>query len=160
MAIIPTVRCENMRTSLAFYTGMLDFEHLDGDDNLDDPCFSILTREGDQLWLSSHRGDGQFGQAIVVTTESVDALFRKFRGEGCAPRGIRMLPRQSMKGRSIRAGGRGSSTSTIPTATRCGSPKRSLVRDTPCNLVRELRKGRSGAPDIGYVVLGSQAGLE
>jgi catechol 2,3-dioxygenase-like lactoylglutathione lyase family enzyme len=25
MAIIPTVRCSNMRTSLAFYTGVLDF---------------------------------------------------------------------------------------------------------------------------------------
>jgi catechol 2,3-dioxygenase-like lactoylglutathione lyase family enzyme len=82
MAIIPTVRCRNMRASLAFYTGVLDFEHVDGDDNLDDPCFSALAREGDQLWLSSHRGDGQFGQAIVITTDNVDALFRKFRERG------------------------------------------------------------------------------
>ena len=29
MAIIPTVRCRRMRKSLAFYTGVLDFERVD-----------------------------------------------------------------------------------------------------------------------------------
>ena len=82
MAIIPTVRVRNMKTSLAFYTSVLDFEHVDGDDDLDDPCFSALAREGDQLWLSSHRGDGQFGQAIVITTDNVDTLVRKYRQRG------------------------------------------------------------------------------
>jgi len=82
MAIIPTVRCSNMRKSLAFYTGVLDFEHVVGDDSLDDPCFSALSREGSQLWLSSHRGDGCFGQAIAITTDNLDALFRKFRERG------------------------------------------------------------------------------
>jgi len=82
MAIIPTVRCRNMRASLAFYTGVLDFEHMDGDDELDDPSFSALRRDGDQLFLSSHRGDGEFGQAVVVTTDDVDALARKFRARG------------------------------------------------------------------------------
>ena len=82
MAIIPTVRCRSMRSSLAFYTGVLDFEQVDGDDDMDDPCFSVPAREGDQLWLSSHGGDGQFGQAIVITTDNVDALFRKFRERG------------------------------------------------------------------------------
>ena len=82
MAIIPTVRCRSMRKSLAFYTGVLDFEHVDGDDNLDDPSFSVLARDGGQLILSSHRGDGAFGQAIVITTHDVDALFRNFRDRG------------------------------------------------------------------------------
>jgi len=82
MAIIPTVRCGNMKTSLAFYTGVLDFEHVGGDDELDDPSFSVLARGGGQLILSSHRGDGQFGQAICITTDDVDALFRKFRERG------------------------------------------------------------------------------
>jgi catechol 2,3-dioxygenase-like lactoylglutathione lyase family enzyme len=71
-----------MKRSLAFYTGVLDFEHVDGDDELDDPSFSVVAREGDQLILSSHRGDGRFGQAIVVTTDDVNALFRKFRDRG------------------------------------------------------------------------------
>ena len=30
----------------------------------------------------SHRGDGEFGQAIAVLTDDVDALFRKFRTRG------------------------------------------------------------------------------
>ena len=30
MAILATVRCRNMKTSLAFYTGVLDFERVDG----------------------------------------------------------------------------------------------------------------------------------
>jgi catechol 2,3-dioxygenase-like lactoylglutathione lyase family enzyme len=82
MAIIPTVRCRNMRASLAFYTGVLDFERVDGDDTLDDPSFCVLARAGDYIFLSSHRGDGEFGQAIAVLTDDVDALFRKFRTRG------------------------------------------------------------------------------
>ena len=82
MAIVPTVRCRNMRNALAFYTGVLDFERVDGDDDLGDPSFSVLAREGDQLILSSHRGDGEFGQAVVITTNDVDALFRQFRARG------------------------------------------------------------------------------
>lgn len=82
MAIIPTVRCRSMRTSLAFYTGVLDFERTDGDDDLGDPCFSVLSRDGGQLILSSHRGDGAFGQSIAITTHDVDGLVRKFRERG------------------------------------------------------------------------------
>jgi catechol 2,3-dioxygenase-like lactoylglutathione lyase family enzyme len=86
MAIIPTICCRKMRASLGFYTGILDFDRVEGDDDLGDPSFSILSRDGDQLILSSHRGDGAFGQAVVITTDNVDALFRKFRERGlCTP---------------------------------------------------------------------------
>lgn len=77
MAITPTVRCSNLKASLVFYTSVLDFECVGGDDSLDDPSFSVLAREGEQLILSSHRGDGAFGQAICITTDDVDALFLK-----------------------------------------------------------------------------------
>ena len=82
MAIIPTVRCRSMKASLAFYTSVLEFERVDGDDDLTDPCFSLLLLDGDQLILSSHRGDGEFGQAIVVMVDDVDALFRRLRERG------------------------------------------------------------------------------
>ena len=82
MAIIPTVRCSRMATSIAFYTTVLDFQCVDGGDDDGDPSFSVLMRDGDPLFLSSHGGDGEFGQAIVVLTEDVDALFRKFRARG------------------------------------------------------------------------------
>ena len=82
MAIIPTVRCRNMRASLAFYTEVLDFEHVGGDDTLDDPTFIVIARENDRLFLSSHSGDGTFGQAIAVLVDDIDALFSKFRARG------------------------------------------------------------------------------
>lgn len=82
MAIIPTVRCGNMKASLTFYTGTLDFRHTGGDDTLEDPCFAELEREGSPLWLSSHKGDGEYGQCIVVTTDDVDGLFRRYRANG------------------------------------------------------------------------------
>jgi len=71
-----------MRASLTFYTNVLDFEHVDGDDELSDPSFIILSRDGDQLFLSSHRGDGVFGQAIAITTDDIDTLFHRFRERG------------------------------------------------------------------------------
>lgn len=82
MAIIPTVRCSRMAASIAFYTGVLDFECVERGPDDGDPSFGVLLREGDRLFLSSHRGDGEFGQAIVVLTEDVDSLFRRFRERG------------------------------------------------------------------------------
>ena len=85
MAIIPTLRCRRMRASLAFYTGVLDFTHVGGDGRVDDPAFAVLARGDDALILSSHAGDGAFGQAVVVTTADVDADFARFRARGLTP---------------------------------------------------------------------------
>ena len=85
MPIIPMVRCSNMMRSLKFYTEILDFKRIDGDEPPVDPCFSALSREGEQIWLSSHAGDGEFGQALVVLTNDVDALFEKLVGRGLIP---------------------------------------------------------------------------
>lgn len=82
MAIIPIIRCSRMAVSVAFYTKALDFERIDGEPDDADPSFSVPIREGDRLFLSSHHGDGAFGQAIVVLTKDVDALWREFRGRG------------------------------------------------------------------------------
>jgi catechol 2,3-dioxygenase-like lactoylglutathione lyase family enzyme len=98
MTIIATVRCRNMKTTLEFYTGLLDFRHVDGDDSLQDPCFSVLEREGSLLYLSSHKGDGAFGQAVVVTTDDVDGLFRLFRSRGLRTPGNPDAPRAVHEG--------------------------------------------------------------
>ena len=71
-----------MKKTIAFYTGVLDFKRAGGDDDLTDPCFAVLSREDGYLYLSSHRGDGAFGQRIAVIVSDVDALFRKFRERG------------------------------------------------------------------------------
>lgn len=85
MAIIPTLRCRGMRRSLAFYTEVLDFEVVGGDGRLEDPAFVVLARDGAQLILSSHGGDGAFGQAVAVTTPNVDADFERFVARGLRP---------------------------------------------------------------------------
>ena len=82
MAIVPTVRSSNLRRSVAFYTGVLDFERVNAEDPLDDPAFVALRRGEDFLYLSSHRGDGEFGQAIAVEVADVDAVFRDLVGRG------------------------------------------------------------------------------
>ena len=92
MAIVPTLRCRSMRKALEFYTGVLDFERADGDDSLDDPSFSVVSRDGDQLFLSSHRGDGVFGAVVAVMTDNVDALFRKYRARGLQTPGDPVSP--------------------------------------------------------------------
>jgi catechol 2,3-dioxygenase-like lactoylglutathione lyase family enzyme len=98
MAIIPTVRCKCMEASIAFYTEILDFEWVDGDDDKSDPSFSVLKREGDSLILSSHQGDGTFGQAIVVSTDDVEALCRKFRTRGLKTPGNPDAPKEVHEG--------------------------------------------------------------
>lgn len=98
MAIIPTVRCRHMKTSIDFYTKVLDFELVDGDFENGDPSFSVLMREGALLFLSSHSGDGAFGQAVAVLTNDVDALFRKFRMRGLQTHGNPEAPAQVHEG--------------------------------------------------------------
>jgi catechol 2,3-dioxygenase-like lactoylglutathione lyase family enzyme len=82
MAIVPSLRCSRIKTSIAFYTEVLDFAHVGGDDQQGDPSFQVLAREGGLLFLSSHRGDGAYGTVFVVLTGNVDELFRKFRERG------------------------------------------------------------------------------
>lgn len=98
MAIIPTLRCSSMRTSLAFYTRILDFERVDGDDGLYDPSFCVLSREGAYLFLSSHRGDGVFGSVVAVTTIEIDSLFRKFLERGLRTPGNPDAPEEVHEG--------------------------------------------------------------
>jgi len=98
MAIIPTVRCRRMDASITFYTKVLDFEWVDGDDDKSDPSFTVLMREGHSLILSSHKGDGTFGQAIVVQTDDVEALFRKFRTRGLKTPGNPDAPNEVHQG--------------------------------------------------------------
>jgi catechol 2,3-dioxygenase-like lactoylglutathione lyase family enzyme len=88
MAIVPTVRCKSLKDAVAFYTQVLDFDRPGpgvGAGDLRDPGFCILYREGEELHLSSHSGDGQFGQAIAVLVPDVDALFAGFLKRGLDP---------------------------------------------------------------------------
>ena len=80
MAIIPIVRCSQVKRSVEFYTKTLDFKRAD-EDPLTDPAYLFLTRAGDALVLSSYNKPA-FGQAVVVMTEDVDGLFRRYAARG------------------------------------------------------------------------------
>jgi|GEM_PF-86472 len=82
MAIIPTVKCSDIGRSVAFYTEVLDFELKREWSQLTDPGFAWLTRDDQVLNLSSHSGDGVFGQAVVVEVADIDALFAAFLARG------------------------------------------------------------------------------
>lgn len=86
-----------MKKSLEFYTNVLDFKRVGGDDG-PEPAFCILEREGGQLILSIHRGDGAPGTIVVVTTDDADALFRKFRGRGLRTPGNPDSPKEVHEG--------------------------------------------------------------
>jgi catechol 2,3-dioxygenase-like lactoylglutathione lyase family enzyme len=92
MPIIPTLRCSHLGRSVAFYTRVLDFVVAEPKATIDDPGFCSLIREGSWLYLSSHRGDGTFGQAVVVIVNDVDALFRTLTSRGLVPPADRASP--------------------------------------------------------------------
>lgn len=82
MNIIPTMRCRTIAKSIHFYTDVLDFESIGTWPESGDPAFAALIREGCELHLSSHAGDGTPGQAVAVLTQDADALFHKFLSRG------------------------------------------------------------------------------
>jgi catechol 2,3-dioxygenase-like lactoylglutathione lyase family enzyme len=80
MSLIPVMCCHDLGAAVAFYTGVLDFVRLDGDDDPDSCDFITLGRDGGRLALS--RDDGTVGAVVVVETEDVDLLFRRYRQRG------------------------------------------------------------------------------
>jgi catechol 2,3-dioxygenase-like lactoylglutathione lyase family enzyme len=83
MAILPIVRCSQIKRSIEFYTQTLDFKRAD-DHPLTDPAYLFLTRAGDGLVLSSY-SKPSFGQCVVVMTEDVDGLFKRYVARGLKP---------------------------------------------------------------------------
>ena len=128
MAIIPNVRCRRMEASIAFYTKVLDFERVGGDDDRADPSFSVLVREGDSLFLSSHRGDGAYGQAIAVLVEDIDGMLRNFRSRGLKTPGNPDAPKHVHEGPIDQSWGTREFYVTIQMATPCGSCRGSRRR--------------------------------
>jgi catechol 2,3-dioxygenase-like lactoylglutathione lyase family enzyme len=96
MSLIPMMRCRDMRASVAFYTTILDFERIDGDDDPAEHDLIMLGRSGHQLAIS--RDDGLFGTVVLVATPDVDAAFRLFRRRGLRTPGNREAPVQVHEG--------------------------------------------------------------
>ena len=82
MAIIPTVKCSRIAESIRFYTQTLDFDLTGVFPEAVDPAYAVLSRQGDELHLSSHAGDGVPGQSIVIPVPDVDAVFAQIIARG------------------------------------------------------------------------------
>lgn len=79
-SIIPILRIFDVAKAREFYIGYLgfsvDFEHRFHDDA---PLFMGISRQGVQLYLSEHHGDGTPGTHVIVDMTGVDELHRELR---------------------------------------------------------------------------------
>ena len=85
MRVIPVIHCRNVQRSLTLYRDILGFQKKFAED-CDDDWVLDLVREGAEIQLSQHGGDGAYGCAVNIRMEgppgSVDALFREFTARG------------------------------------------------------------------------------
>lgn len=85
MAIEPFIKCSDIPTSLAFYTQVLDFNVQvapDPDKNAFMSKYALLRRDDSFVHLSSHEGDGVFGNVIYVRVNNIEKLYKKFVSQG------------------------------------------------------------------------------
>jgi len=87
MSIIPVIRSGAIQRSIDFYSQVLDFRLVGVWPGPADPAFAILTRNGDELHLSSHGGDGAYGSSVTILADELDDLFALFRSRGLDPSG-------------------------------------------------------------------------
>ena len=85
MPIQPFVKCSEITELLSFYTEVLDFNVLQAPDH--DPTafmskYALLERKGDRIHLSSHSGDGAFGNLFYIPVEDVDIIYNQFIHNG------------------------------------------------------------------------------
>jgi len=84
MKIVPVIRCSDLERSLRFYTEVLDFERRwPGEEQRErDNGVIDLVRNGAELQLSRHSGDGVFGSVNRVFVDDVDERYVTFRARG------------------------------------------------------------------------------
>jgi catechol 2,3-dioxygenase-like lactoylglutathione lyase family enzyme len=98
MTIIPIIKCSSMRTSIHFYTSVLDFDMIEPLPELRDPSFVALRRRVSLVFLSSHAGAGLHGLAISVAVPDADAVFHRFRARGLLTPGNPEAPTEVHEG--------------------------------------------------------------
>ncbi len=84
MNMVPVIKCSDLERSARFYTEVLDFEWKwpDYKDREKANGVAHLTRDGAELMLSRHAGDGVFGSLSRVFVDSVDERYATFRARG------------------------------------------------------------------------------
>jgi len=84
MKIVPVIKCGDLQRSLHFYTEVLDFERMwPGYEDREMTNGVIdLVRDGAEVQLSRHAGDGVFGSVNRVFVDDVDERYLTFRKRG------------------------------------------------------------------------------
>jgi catechol 2,3-dioxygenase-like lactoylglutathione lyase family enzyme len=85
MKIVPVIRSSDLQRSFHFYTEVLDFERKwpAGHEDREMANGVIdLVRDGAELQLSRHSGDGVFGSVNRVFVDDVDERYMTFRRRG------------------------------------------------------------------------------
>jgi catechol 2,3-dioxygenase-like lactoylglutathione lyase family enzyme len=84
MKVVPVIKCRDLAASLRFYTELLDFERKwPGEEDREMANGVIdLVRDGAELQLSRHAGDGVFGSLNRVFVDDVDERYVTFRKRG------------------------------------------------------------------------------
>lgn len=84
MKIVPVIKSSDLQRSLRFYTEVLDFERKwPGHEDREMANGVIdLVRDGAELQLSRHSGDGVFGSVNRVFVDDVDERYVTFRARG------------------------------------------------------------------------------
>ena len=96
MKIVPVIKSSDLPRSLHFYTDVLDFEHKwPGNEDREMANGVIdLVRDGAELQLSRHSGDGVFGSVNRVFVDDVDE--RYVTRAGVAPAEVQRLSRRTI----------------------------------------------------------------
>jgi catechol 2,3-dioxygenase-like lactoylglutathione lyase family enzyme len=84
MKIVPVIKSSDLQRSLHFYTKVLDFERKwpgYEDRELANGVIDLV-RDGAELQLSRHSGDGVFGSVNRVFVDDVDERYETFRAKG------------------------------------------------------------------------------
>ena len=84
MKIVPVIKCRDLERSLRFYTEVLDFEwKWPGNEEREMVNGVVdLAKDGAELQLSRHAGDGVFGSVNRVFVDDVDERYATFRRRG------------------------------------------------------------------------------
>jgi catechol 2,3-dioxygenase-like lactoylglutathione lyase family enzyme len=82
--IVPVMKSSDLERSLRFYTQVLDFERKwpGFEDHETANGVADLVKDGAEIQLSRHSGDGVFGSLNRVFVDDVDERYATFRARG------------------------------------------------------------------------------
>lgn len=84
MKIVPVIKSSNLEKSVQFYTEVLDFERKWPAYAAQETANGVahLVKDGSEVQLSHHAGDGVFGSLNRVFVDNVDERYLTFRQRG------------------------------------------------------------------------------